>query len=686
MIGWALTIIIGSLLIAVARSGLKPGLGKDEIDPEVWEDFIGRAEDASERERSKFHDLSEIRDDTRARILAVSWSTVLLTAFSAIGISLISQPEEWMLMVWVTGMLGISLRDDFGDTFVGFMRRALRRQGDVAVYVLAAAVKIALIACGVWLLFRAAAMLNTWSVVGGLGFLLVALVTLVFAHVPSSWLIQFGVLRRRHNAELMVNRDSILLLRSFDDDSARLRTPVGGGGILGTVLPIGIWSLEQLIASGIPARQIVAIGQPGEKLPPLGAVRTYWADDEWQSAIQRAANRCRMIVVFGGASEGLTWELDKVTSWGLLGKTVVFLPPIRGGSPAVRLRHVVDRLSSLSSSGEIQRSSWPAEDTEDERLLGSSTIAVRVTHEGEIRYYVTAQHDWAGYVAALHQFLVEFEGRSLDDADAPRRPLPRIEREPVTDLKRFWVQTRRLAVDEEGLFRDPVDAHRTAMVVLQTLDPQTTPGTAAAIQTLAIRADLQSHPPVDATSPEWITWLRVRYKAAADAANLARHARYGAPVFGSAFSEDFSTVAGGLNMTWTPARVQLEATQTAYAIAEMMSDPGCLLEASETGVAFAAQQEDPIVECTWRLRLIEASLRVDDLRTAEREMAKARELAHRVGDVMSLYQVTRLEIEFHRLRGDERAAEVAHQRSARLRAQLGGEEPDAEDYSCPIPS
>ena len=54
---------------------------------------------------------------------------------------------------------------------------------------------------------------------------------------------------------------------------------------------------------------MVAIGRPGEPLPPLGASRYYFKDDEWREEVQKLMERAQFIVIKPGLAENLRWEI-----------------------------------------------------------------------------------------------------------------------------------------------------------------------------------------------------------------------------------------------------------------------------------------------------------------------------------------------------------------------------------------
>ena len=54
---------------------------------------------------------------------------------------------------------------------------------------------------------------------------------------------------------------------------------------------------------------VIAIGRPGEKLPPLGAARFYVSDELWQSKVADVVKASQLVVWASGLSEGLGWEI-----------------------------------------------------------------------------------------------------------------------------------------------------------------------------------------------------------------------------------------------------------------------------------------------------------------------------------------------------------------------------------------
>jgi len=130
---------------------------------------------------------------------------------------------------------------------------------------------------------------------------------------------------RRSAEEVIADHDyrPLLFLRSFQDENAQAR-PRKLFQWLFRIRP----RLEEFLVNRVsrlgPA---VAIGLPGERVPPLGALRAYYADDQWQGAVLGWMQRSYAIVVLGGISQHVLWELREVLRRDLAGRLVLIIPP-----------------------------------------------------------------------------------------------------------------------------------------------------------------------------------------------------------------------------------------------------------------------------------------------------------------------------------------------------------------------
>ena len=70
----------------------------------------------------------------------------------------------------------------------------------------------------------------------------------------------------------------------------------------------------------------ICVGRPGERLPPYGFHRIYFADDDWRQSVLTMAAHARLIVVLIGETQGLAWEITQLLERNWLDKTILLLP------------------------------------------------------------------------------------------------------------------------------------------------------------------------------------------------------------------------------------------------------------------------------------------------------------------------------------------------------------------------
>jgi hypothetical protein len=130
-------------------------------------------------------------------------------------------------------------------------------------------------------------------------------------------------------------RPPVLYLRSFHDDEIKMRARAANGrSNLERVLSI---RFEEVITDHLwRYGPVVAIGRPGEQLPPLGAARDYVSDEHWQQKVEQLMLAASLIVIVLGRTEGLAWELGKLIELRLVRKLVVLFPPISVGELHLR--------------------------------------------------------------------------------------------------------------------------------------------------------------------------------------------------------------------------------------------------------------------------------------------------------------------------------------------------------------
>lgn len=110
-----------------------------------------------------------------------------------------------------------------------------------------------------------------------------------------------------------------LYLRRFDDDTRGDHPPANESNVHDS-------DEEELGSSFSGLSLFVAVGRPGEPLPPWGAYRIYVPDQEWKKQVEELISIASIVVVRSGRSEPLRWEVDRVRRAGKWGRTLFLLP------------------------------------------------------------------------------------------------------------------------------------------------------------------------------------------------------------------------------------------------------------------------------------------------------------------------------------------------------------------------
>ena len=188
-------------------------------------------------------------------------------------------------------------------------------------------------------------------------------------------------------------RQPVLYLRQFAYEGQPFVAPVDSD--LGpTALPVlradlsGFETLEDFLAPAIERSlgPFIALGNPQDLLPPLGASRQYLTDRHWKERFGRLAREARAIVLDPGSSGELSWELAFVLREGI----------------APRMFVIVGPLTFLDQSGEsvdrqfrlrMRRPKWPdfrrvmlqaGYDLSSGTLPGSAVIVFDRTGKGKV--------------------------------------------------------------------------------------------------------------------------------------------------------------------------------------------------------------------------------------------------------------------------------------------------------------
>jgi hypothetical protein len=157
-------------------------------------------------------------------------------------------------------------------------------------------------------------------------------VLLAIGTALAGWLLVRGRrLVAQHAEDVMASdgRPPVLLLRSFADDQLVLDRP---DNVLGTMFGHRPVTFEEMLADVCSwYGPVIAIGRPGETLPPLGAARLWVDHGAWQHKVATLLRDCGAVVMIMGAikgKDGLAWEVETIRNLGLLGKLVLVVPPL----------------------------------------------------------------------------------------------------------------------------------------------------------------------------------------------------------------------------------------------------------------------------------------------------------------------------------------------------------------------
>ena len=169
---------------------------------------------------------------------------------------------------------------------------------------------------------------------------------MIISSITGALLLPFMFMKRRQRLQLdatallrIDDRQPVVHLRSFGDDELNVKTIAGDAtktvfgriDLKATLKTRLLWTnvrLEEALA-GI-ARSFgpfIAIGEPNEALPDIGAARAYLGDDQWQDKVAQWMDKSLLITMIGGTTPGLMWELDHLLKTGQPGKLIIFFPP-----------------------------------------------------------------------------------------------------------------------------------------------------------------------------------------------------------------------------------------------------------------------------------------------------------------------------------------------------------------------
>ena len=134
--------------------------------------------------------------------------------------------------------------------------------------------------------------------------------------------------RSSMSARTLDSRRPILLLRSFQDDMTPLERTNDQNAWMRSALVPSRWTLEETIEQLLGVHgPVIAIGRPGEALPPAGVAREYVSNNYWQERVRDLIGQAQAIVVVLGDTEGLKFEYQTLVNMDAYSKMILVFPP-----------------------------------------------------------------------------------------------------------------------------------------------------------------------------------------------------------------------------------------------------------------------------------------------------------------------------------------------------------------------
>jgi hypothetical protein len=126
-------------------------------------------------------------------------------------------------------------------------------------------------------------------------------------------------------------RPPVLFLRSFRDDAVTLLPPKAGFAYKLFNYAERNKSLDELLLQeGTSLGPVVALGNPADAVPPYGAAREYFQNNDWRKMIVYLMEQAIAIVICVDDSASLWWEIKYVGEHHYLSKTLFLLHPKYG--------------------------------------------------------------------------------------------------------------------------------------------------------------------------------------------------------------------------------------------------------------------------------------------------------------------------------------------------------------------
>jgi hypothetical protein len=147
--------------------------------------------------------------------------------------------------------------------------------------------------------------------------------------IVALWLVTRGRRMRVSGAERLLAEDvraPIVYLRPFDADEAQIANRWSSHLRISPREGLEKTYEQRLARTLRKVGPFVAVGDPTERLPMIGAARMYAADEDWQETVDELTARAGVLLVHAGETEGLAWEIRHVVELDAPERVILSLP------------------------------------------------------------------------------------------------------------------------------------------------------------------------------------------------------------------------------------------------------------------------------------------------------------------------------------------------------------------------
>lgn len=178
-------------------------------------------------------------------------------------------------------------------------------------------------------------LLIMWSTTADHAGAVVAALALTFLVGPGLW--RFGARLAVIPGEQLMAQDErppVLYLRSFEAEERahRFWSVLGRIGSVPMLPGFSPWAPMEQWRFAKQMRRIgpyVTVARPGQRLPELGASPIYLDADEWEGRVLALLEKSRLVVIRGGSTPGLRWEVEMVLKHVDPGRLLLIAPALR---------------------------------------------------------------------------------------------------------------------------------------------------------------------------------------------------------------------------------------------------------------------------------------------------------------------------------------------------------------------